>query len=188
MSARNSHHELLIGADDCQSARIRDRLTRLETAVAGRPGFGRSSQTSATTLVVGLRCRTEEHDWALDTDLPAALGGDSTAPTPSVLLRAAIGSCLAMSYRLRAARHGIRFDSIRVIVETDSAIAGMLVTDANDPAGFTQIRVDVEIVSDAPRETVAAIIDESDRLSPVLDTVSRVNLVTRSLSIMASSS
>jgi uncharacterized OsmC-like protein len=93
-----------------------------------------------------------------------------------------------MSYRLRAARHGIRFDSIRVIVETDSAIAGMLVTDANDPAGFTQIRVDVEIVSDAPRETVAAIIDESDRLSPVLDTVSRVNLVTRSLSIMASSS
>jgi uncharacterized OsmC-like protein len=182
------HHQVLSAADDCQGARIRVGLARLESAVAGRPGFGRSSQSSTTTLVDGLRCRTEEHDWTVDTDLPAALGGDSTAPTPSVLLRAALGSCLAMSYRLRAARHGVQFDSIRVVVETDSAIAGMLATDAVDPAGFAQIRARVEIVSDAPPETVVAIVDEADRLSPVLDTLSRVNVATRSLSVMASSS
>ena len=45
-----------------------------------------------TTLTDGLRCTTEEGPWRIDADLPDRLGGDATAPTPSVLLRAALGS------------------------------------------------------------------------------------------------
>jgi uncharacterized OsmC-like protein len=152
--------------------------------VASRPGFGRATQSCATTLVDGLRCRIEECGYTLEADLPAALGGTGTAPTPSALVRAAIGSCLAMGYRLRAARHGVDVRSIRVIVETDSVIAGMLSTEGTDAAGFGGIRYHVEITSDAPHEQVRAIVDEADRLSPVLDVVSRASRPIRSLAIV----
>lgn len=168
---------------DPEDARIRRALERLEAAIGSRPGFGRSRQTSVTTLAEGLRCRTEEHGFAIDTDLAAALGGHGTAMTPSMLLRAALGSCLAMSYRLRAARHGVGLDRIRVVVETDSAIAGMLRTDAEAPAGFTGIRYTVEIESDAPSERIEAIVDEADRLSPVLDALCGINRPVRTLAV-----
>ena len=57
-----------------------------------------------------------------------ALGGDGSAPSPSVLVRAALGSCMAMTYRLRAARAGVELTSVRVTVETDSELAGMLLS------------------------------------------------------------
>ena len=167
-------------------ARIREALVRLESAVASRPGFGRATQSCATTLVDGLRCRSEECGHTVDADLPAALGGTGTAPTPSTLVRAAIGSCLAMGYRLRAARRGVDVRSIRVTVETDSVLAGMLDTDGTDAAGFAGIRYHVEITSDARYEQVLAIVDEADRLSPVLDVVGRANRPVRSLVIVGS--
>jgi hypothetical protein len=71
-------------------------VTRLEAAVERRIGFGRATNTASITLVDGLRCSSEEGAWSIDTDLPAGLGGSGSAPTPGVLLRAALGSCLAM--------------------------------------------------------------------------------------------
>lgn len=171
------------GRDD-DASRINGALVRLESAVASRPGFGHATESSETTLVDGVRCRSEEHGFAVDCDLPAGLGGTGTGPSPSVLMRAALGSCLAMGYLLRAARRGVAVQSIRVVVETDSAVAGMLSIDATEPAGFLAVRYHVEIGSDAPREDVVALVDEADRLSPMLDAVSRANHPVRSLSIV----
>ena len=154
-------------------------MTRLEAAVERKPGFGHSISTSSTTLVEGVRCVSEEGDHRIETDLTPALGGEGGGPTPSVLLRAALGSCLAMGYRLRAARHGIPVESVRVDVETESAIAGMLDPASAFPPGFIEIRYHVGIVSPAPAALVERVIDEGDRLSPVLDAVARANRVDR---------
>ena len=81
-----------------------DRSRRSTTGCAARPRKGRGSRRRP----------------------PAALGGTGAAPTPGVLLRAALGSCMAMSYRLRAAKHGVELTSVRVTVEADSELAGML--------------------------------------------------------------
>ncbi len=164
--------------------RIHRALTRLESTLESRPGFGRSTQSSVTTLVEGLHCRSEEHGFALDCDLPAGLGGTGTGPAPGVLLRAALGSCLAMGYRMRAARRGVAVRSIRVVVETDSAIAGMLHADAAEPAGFARIGYHVEIAADAPRGDIVALVDEADRLSPMLDAISCANHPVRLLSVV----
>lgn len=154
-------------------------MTRLETAVERKPGFGRSIATSSTTLIEGVRCVSEEGDHRIETDLTPALGGDGNGPTPSVLLRAALGSCLAMGYRLRAARHGIPVESVRVEVQTESAIAGMLDPASTLPPGFIEIWYHVEIDSPAPAALVEQLIDEGDRLSPVLDAVASANRVGR---------
>jgi uncharacterized OsmC-like protein len=93
---------------------------------------------------------------------------------------------MAMSYRLRAAKHGVELTSLRVTVEADSELAGMLLVDAPAPPGFTEVRYHVEIESPASPDEVARIIDEGDRLSPLLDVLSRANALRRSMSIQSS--
>jgi uncharacterized OsmC-like protein len=159
--------------------RIMSAMTRLEAAIEHKPGFGRSITTSSTTLIEGLRCVSEEGGHRVETDLTPALGGQGSEPTPSALLRAALGSCLAMGYRLRAARRGIPVEMVRVEVETESAIGGMLDPASAFPPGFIDVRYRVTIVSPAPAELVEQVIDEGDRLSPVLDAVARANRVSR---------
>lgn len=166
------------GEQRSDDQRIADALVRLERALDRKLGFGRSSGTMTTTLEAGLRCVSSEGDHRIVSDLPPALGGDGSAPTPSHLLRAALGSCLAMGYRLRAARCGVAVDTIVVEVETDSAIDGLLDERSPVPPGFIDIRAHVTITSPAAASRIDAIIDEADRCSPVLDTITRVNDVT----------
>ena len=110
--------------------RISDALQRLNGTLARRPDFGRHTGSSVTTLVEGLRCATEAGGWTIASDLRPALGGEGSAPTPTVLLSSALGACLAMGYQLRAAEQGIELTSVRVTVETDSELRGMLACDA----------------------------------------------------------
>ena len=158
---------------------IRQALIRLEAAVQRRADLGRSSVRSTTTLVEGLRCVSREGNHTVASDLGPALGGDDSGPTPSALLRVALGSCLTMGYRLRAARHGIPIESIRVEVEMESAVGGMLDPDSPFPPGCIEVRYRVEIESPAPVDAIERIVDEADRFSPVLDAVIRPNRVIR---------
>ncbi len=162
---------------------IATALDRLESALGRRADFGHSTNRSVTTLSAGLHCTTEEGQWAIDADLPQSLGGTGAAPTPGVLVRAALGSCLAMGYRLRAAKHGIELHSIRVTVDADSEVAGMLLCDTDAPPGYTELRYHVEIDSPAAPADVMRIIDEGDRLSPMLDVVARATTMRRTTSI-----
>ena len=161
-------------------------IERLEAAVDRRSGFGVGTSRSVTTSTDALRCRTHEGPWSIDADLPGTLGGDGSASTPGVLLRAALGSCMAMSYRLRAAKHGIEIAAIQVTVEADSELAGMLSCDAPAPPGYAEIRYHVEIESPAPADQVTRIIDEGDRLSPLLDVFTRTNTMRRTTTIRPS--
>jgi len=131
----------------------------------------------------GLSCSSRDGDYIIPSDLPSGLGGTASAPTPSMLLRAAVGSCLAMGYRLRAARHRVPITSIEVLVETDSDIAGMLIPDGPARPGFLSLHYHVEIQSSAPPAAVARIVDEADRLSPVLDVVTAGSQPRRTLLI-----
>jgi uncharacterized OsmC-like protein len=158
-------------------------IDRLETKLAERSDYGVGTSRSVTRLGDGLRCATEEGEWSTESDLGEALGGAGSALSPGVLLRAARGSCLAMSYRLRAAKHGIELTSVTVTIEADSAIAGMLLVDADPPPGYSEVRYHVEVESPAAPEDVERIIDEGDRLSPLLDAYARTNTMRRTLSI-----
>lgn len=163
--------------------RIAAAVERLDDLVAHRPGFGTGTASATSELTNGLACRTTEAAWVTMTDLPRAFGGGATAPTPSALIRAALGSCMVMSYRLRAARHGVAFDSVRITVETDSELSGLLACDAGPPPGFTGVRYHVEVESPSASEDIERVIDEGDRLSPVLDVFTRATAAERTLSI-----
>lgn len=170
-------------ADPDHGQVIAGALARLENLLGRRPGFGRGTNTSVTTVREGLRCSSEEGPWHVESDMSQAFGGGTAAPSPGVLLRASLGSCLAMGYVLRAAKHGVELAVIRVTVEADSELAGMLDPTASAPPGWTEFRYHVEIESPAPVVEVQHMLDEGDRLSPLLDALARTNRLRRTTSI-----
>ena len=162
---------------------IADKICRLEAAVLNRPGFGRATNRSRTVLDDGLRCVSVEDNWTIETDLAVGLGGSASAPSPGVLLRAALGACMAMSYRLRAERAGLGPFSVTVDVETESDLAGMLLTTSSAPPGYAAVRYHVDVESAADQDDILRVLDDGDRLSPILDAIAHEVTVTRTTTI-----
>lgn len=68
------------------------------------------------TMVDGLRSQVVDGDGTpiLATDMPTAVGGEATAPTPGRMMRAALAACDATMITLRAAQLGIKLTILEV--------------------------------------------------------------------------
>lgn len=176
-----SHHRPMTADERAET--IRRSMERLEQAIERRPGFGSTSRRSTTRIVDGLRCESQEDGFAIVTDLPPGIGGAASAPSPGALVRAALGSCLAMGYRLRCARAGVPLPAVTVTVESEEVLAGLLDIDSAAPPGFTELRVRVELTGAAPRAQLRQLVAEADRLSPVLDVLTRGLIVENELAV-----
>jgi uncharacterized OsmC-like protein len=158
-------------------------LDRLEKAVTKHPSLGIGTDRSVTTLTDGLRCTSEEGTWRFETDLPDTMGGDGSGPSPGVLGRAALGSCLAMGYQLRAARLGVELKSVTVEIEADSDVAGMLSAAASARPGYSEIRYHIRVESSAAEVDILRVLDEGDALSPYRDVFAGQTPMKRTVSI-----
>jgi uncharacterized OsmC-like protein len=166
-----------------RTERIATALGRLRAALDSRPELGRAKvATSVSDLTEGLRCVVREDTWQVESDLAPPLGGDGLAPSPSALVRAALGACLAMGYQLRAAEAGITIGAVRVTVESESDVRGLLGPASSQPPGFTALRYHVEVDSPASAEELNRLIELGDLHSPVLDMLTRPLPVARSVS------
>lgn len=79
------------------------------------------------------------------TDMPAPMGGAASAPNPGWLLRAALASCNATVIAMRAARLGVKLETLEVTVESDSDNRGILGLDERVTAGLLSLRTKVRI-------------------------------------------
>jgi uncharacterized OsmC-like protein len=161
--------------------RIGEALARLQAALV-RPSFGRHTARSTAVLGDGLQCTSTEQTCEIAFDLSPGLGGERRAPSPTQLMQAAFGACLTMGYQLRAAERGIELSSVRVTVESDSDLRGLL-GDPDVSPGFTGLRYHVEITSPADLDAVAELVDAADRQSPVLADLTRPVPVERTVAI-----
>jgi uncharacterized OsmC-like protein len=143
-------------------------LERNQRALELRPALGRISTSTCVRLNEGLVCEVEEGPWRLRVDMSEKSGGQGTAPNPGIYGRAALGSCLAIGYRMLFARHDIAIRSLQVEVQADFDARyeyGML---GRNP-GYEQVRCLVAIESDAPTETVRTLIAEANESSSFLN-------------------
>jgi uncharacterized OsmC-like protein len=128
--------------------------------------------SSRAHLTSGLAVRVElpeGHD--VSTDMPIALGGDESAPTPGSLFAAAVSSCLASVIAMRAAACGVDLTELDVDVSGVSDARGLLgVSDVS--AGFAQLTIVVGIAAgNATRLEVEEIVSWAKDHSPVLSTI-----------------
>jgi len=162
---------------------IKTAFERSVKALTLRPSIGRGTSVTKARLREGLACEITSGRWQLVADMPPSSGGTATGPTPSVYGRAALASCLAIGYQMRAAKLGVPIASIEVVVEGDYDEAGLYGT-AEVPAGYLAVRYTVTVESSAPEAEVRRVVEEADAHSPWLDMFAAAKPVTRTLRVV----
>ena len=118
-------------------------------------------------------------------DMPEQAGGNAAGPTPGVFGRAALGSCLAIGYMMRAAAKNIPVTGIEVEIQADYDDGALFGTTAGVPPGYLEIRYVVTIDSEAPENTLMELLDEADKHSPYLDVFKRSQTCLREVKIIS---
>ena len=152
---------------------IRAIVERNVQLLALKPSRGHLTCATKARLVDGLRCEIEEGPWKFAADMPAKVGGDETAPTPGVLGRGALASCLAIGIATWSARLGVPIDALEVEVQADFDARGELGVGNGIPPGYTEVRYVVSIDSRASKHDLDKLLSTAERFSPYLDVFGR---------------
>jgi uncharacterized OsmC-like protein len=156
--------------------RIRDAIEGARKYLSQHLEECRYTDNHATAVIEeGLRCRVEGPDGrVLVTDMPGAVGGGESAPSPGWFARAAQASCDATVIAMRAAELGLKLDTLEVTVDSESDDRGLLGMDDSVPAGPLTSRIRVSISAEgADPERLRELVEWADRHSPVSDAVRR---------------
>ncbi len=164
-------------------ATIREIAERSARTLALNPSRGHLTGVSRARIVDGLRCEIEEGPWKLEADMPAKAGGEDTAPTPGMLGRGALASCLAIGITSWAARLGIPIDALEVEVQADFDARGELGVGEDIAPGYGQVRYLVSIDSPASKQALAELLETAERHSPYLDVFGRAQTMRRVLRV-----
>src|SRR5258708_13137314 len=129
---------------------IRQSIEGVIKHFSEHPDESRSTDPAATAVVEeGLRCRAEgPNGRLLMSDMPTALGGGGSAPSPGWLSRAALATCDATVIAMRAAQLGVTLTTLEVTVDSESDDRGLLGMDDAISAGPLSVRVHVRIEPD----------------------------------------
>jgi uncharacterized OsmC-like protein len=147
---------------------IRETVERSVRLLALKPSRGQVTYTTRARLVDGLRCEIADGRWRLEADMPGKAGGDETAPSPGVLGRAALASCLAIEIATWSARLGVPVESLEVEVQADFDARGELGFEGVRP-GYSEVRYAISIESPAPEHELGRVLELVERHSPYLD-------------------
>ena len=165
------------------SEKIKSAFIRVSGALSQRPAFGLGTGISKTSIKDGLTCEIREGNWTLTADMPEQAGGNAAGPTPGVFGRAALGSCLAIGYMMRAAAMDISITGLEVEIQADYDDGALFGTAQGVHPGYLEIRYSVIVDSDAPEEAIMQMLDEADRHSPYLDVFRRAQSCRREVTI-----
>ncbi len=155
---------------------IAESISRVVEYLSANPDEARGTGTDATATVDGLRATVANPDGTVVvTDMPKAVGGGGTAPSPGWLLRAALASCDATVIAMRAASVGVTLDVLEVTATLDFDDHGLFGMDADTPAGPLSATITVRIgASGVDRRMIEDIVQWSaEEHSPVGDALAR---------------
>ena len=164
--------------------KIKTALERSIKALTLKPSLGLGTGKSKTRIRNGLTCEIQEGNWKFVTDMPESVGGNAEGPTPGVLGRAALGSCLAIGYMMKASLLNIPITNLEVEVQADYDDGALLGT-SNVAPGYLEVRYTITIESDAPEENILRMIEDADQHSPYLDVFSRGQKCKREVHIVS---
>ncbi len=129
---------------------IRRAIEGANAYLAEHPEEAAYTDSLATARVIdGLRVHTQgPNGEVLETDMPPAVGGAGSAPSPGWYLRAAVASCVASLATMRAAQLGWTGFGCEVEVDSASDDRGILGLDLSVPAGPLSMRIGLRMSAD----------------------------------------
>lgn len=159
-------------SDALEPAAIKDLYERKARALHRRPELARGVGQTRVRLGVGLTCQVEASGGPVRVDLPPADGGTGAAPGPADLFRAGLGACLALDYRLWAARLEVALTAVDIDLDIEFDARGALLRETEVPAGWRRLMVNVTVYSPAPAAEVARVVELGNARCPVLGSLS----------------
>jgi uncharacterized OsmC-like protein len=102
----------------------------------------------------------------------SGVGGAGTKACSGDLLLAALAACAQLTCQMVAANTGITASRIEAKVEGDLDLRGTLGVDKEVPAGFSKIRLRLEVdAPEADQETLDSLLERTERYCTVLQTL-----------------
>jgi uncharacterized OsmC-like protein len=129
---------------------IRAALEGAGAYLTAHPDEARYTDSIAVArLEAGLRVAVDgPNGERLTTDMPAAVGGDASAPSPGWFLRAAVAACALSLATMRAAQLGMSGFECEVEVDSESDDRGILGLDPSTPGGPLSMRIGFRMAAD----------------------------------------
>lgn len=119
--------------------------------------------------------------FTIESDHPEVFAAADRAATPTEIVLSALASCLTGGVASVAQHRGIQLNSVRVVVEGDIDVRGILGMDPEIRNGFSDIRARFEIDADASAEDISALVAQSQKRSAVFDIVTNPTNVSVSI-------
>jgi putative redox protein len=151
---------------------LREMYERQVKVLSARPAAARSRGQARARLADGMLCEIGFGEHRLRADAGKLDGGDDRAPTPGQIVRAGLVGCLSIGYRVWAARLGVPLGDVEVDITCELDARGQLGIDGV-PVGWQRIAWTVRVTSDADPAEVLRVLDQADRLSPMLASMDR---------------
>jgi uncharacterized OsmC-like protein len=156
-------------ASAMNAATLKELYDRKARAMASRPAFGLGNGHACARLVGdGLTCEVDLEDRTVRVDQPAEEGGAGSAAHPGQLMRASVAACLAMGYRIWAARLEVPIDGVEVELTVDFDARGQAGVAGEVAVGWQRFRINVTITNTAPEADIRRGVETADRLNPML--------------------
>jgi uncharacterized OsmC-like protein len=158
-------------------------LLRAQQVVSIRPERGIREYINIASVIEGTMCTVHEGGHTFQFDVPQSIGGADMGPSPSVILRAALSSCVAIGIKQSAALHDVDIAAISVTVNTIVDARGQLGVSELASPGFEKIDMNIDIISDHTETVINAIVADSMKRSPLLDVFERPQVVNSLMSV-----
>lgn len=163
---------------------IKTAFERQARALSLRSGIGQGTAVTKVAVRDGLTCDIEDGRWQLTADMSEKHGGNGAGPDPGVFGRAALASCLAMSYVRWAAKLDVPLNNVEVEVQADYDARGEMGVGDVSPA-YSEVRYLVMIDSPASEAEITRLLDTADAHTPYLNIFSQPQNVRRQVKILA---
>jgi len=151
-------------------------LAETEARFRADPSAARSTPTVTATLANG-RARLSAGAFNWDADLPAALGGENLAPSPTAYLLGALAGCAVAFLRdTLAPQFEVDITDITAVASAASDARGLLAIDGVAP-DLSDLALDLRVTSSSPVDRIDAMLAAWQERCPIYLALLKPNAV-----------
>ena len=152
-------------------AQLRAVQAPLKERYEAEPDAARITLSATGELGDGVSCSVQTGRALAEAGLHPASGGDGSLLCSGDMLLEALVACAGVTLRAVATSLGIDVRAGRVSAEGDLDFRGTMAVDRDAPVGFSAIRLEFDLDSEASEEDLATLLRLTERYCVVLQTL-----------------
>ena len=152
-----------------------DELKALQAPIKDRyrndPAAALITLRAEARAAEGIACRVDTGRAMVEAGLHPATGGSGTQACSGDMLLEALVACAGVTLKAVATALGIELKDAKLIAEGDLDFRGTLGVAKDAPVGFREVRLKLDLDSDAPEEQLKKLVELTERYCVVMQTI-----------------